>query len=99
MRTLFWMIAGAALAATPAAINANLANNAAIAPDTNVTVEDVNATLDMPVANVADPAAAPADPGIANRAAADEDDGNGGFPWGIIGLVGLAGLLGRKRNT
>jgi len=28
----------------------------------------------------------------------DDDDDGGGFPWGLLGLVGLAGLLGTRRR-
>jgi hypothetical protein len=27
-----------------------------------------------------------------------EDDNDNDFPWGLLGLIGLAGLLGRKRD-
>lgn len=27
-----------------------------------------------------------------------DNDGDDDFPWGLLGLIGLAGLLGRKRD-
>jgi MYXO-CTERM domain-containing protein len=35
------------------------------------------------------------DPALAVPADNDDD----GFPWGLLGLLGLAGLIPRKRNT
>lgn len=42
---------------------------------------------------------APADPVVADpvvTTAPVEDDDND-FPWGLLGLIGLAGLLGRRK--
>ena len=44
------------------------------------------------LAQTADPAATTTD-----TAVVVEDDND--FPWGLIGLLGLAGLLGRKRDV
>ena len=35
------------------------------------------------------------DPALATPVQRDDDKD---FPWGLIGVIGLAGLLGRKRN-
>ena len=29
----------------------------------------------------------------------DDGDNDSDFPWGLLGLIGLAGLLGRKRDN
>ena len=43
-------------------------------------------------ATTTDPALAP------ETAPADDDDDDGGFPWGLLGLLGLLGLIPRSRN-
>ena len=99
-RTLIW-VAAAALIATPAAAQ----NNAADANATDVTVENTVETNDMAAMNGM--AAAPATnmdvgmappPEEAAPAPAPAPARERGFPWVIIGLVGLVGLLGRRRS-
>ena len=95
MRNVTCFLLAAALAATPAlaqndvaADNAVETNELVATPMDNgaVAANDLAAAPE-PVA--AEPAAEPA-PAPARR--------SGGFPWGAIGLVGLIGLLGRKRR-
>jgi len=40
--------------------------------------------------------AAVADPAVTTSVPVEDDDND--FPWGLLGLIGLAGLLGRKRE-
>jgi MYXO-CTERM domain-containing protein len=42
------------------------------------------------------PDPAMADPAVAATTPVEDDDND--FPWGLLGLIGLAGLLGRKRD-
>lgn len=45
------------------------------------------------------PAAASATAPVADTAVPYErEDDDADFPWGLLGLIGLAGLLGRKRD-
>jgi len=65
-------------------------------PATNdtVNVTDPLATDPLATAPVADPMAT--DPML--NTTDDDDHDRGGFPWGLLGLVGLAGLLGARRR-
>jgi len=56
----------------------------------------VAATLLLPVAASAT-AGTTVDGNMAATTYETEDDDND-FPWGLLGLIGLAGLLGRKRD-
>jgi hypothetical protein len=97
MRNVICFMLAAALVATPAlaqndvaAENAVETNDAVAVPadNTAVTANDLAvAPAPATVEPVAEPAPAPAP---ARRSS--------GFPWGAIGLVGLIGLLGRKRR-
>ena len=97
MRNVTCFILAAALAATPALAQNDVAAENAVETNDGVAVPADNAAVaanDLAVAPapatvepVAEPAPAPAP---ARR--------SGGFPWGVIGLVGLIGLLGRKRR-
>ena len=64
-----------------------------LANDTNMIMTDplVN---DPMATTTTDPLAA--DPMLNDTDVDDDDDG--GFPWGLIGLLGLAGLLGTRRR-
>jgi hypothetical protein len=72
---------------------------------TNDTLADPTlndpALADPLATNTADPMAIPpADPMMTDNATAmpvqEEDDND--FPWGLLGLLGLAGLIPRKRK-
>ena len=99
------MIAVALTAATPAA--AQVTDNAANADTTAMAANDVAVTDNM-VANDA-MTAAPANDMMAVPVTADEtvatDYGapapakKSGFPWGVLGLVGLLGLIPRKARS
>ena len=76
---------------------------------------DTAATNDMAVTNTADNAATTAAPEVANApevapTAADTAappaaepaapaSGGSSFPWGVLGLIGLAGLLGSRKGA
>ena len=90
------LMIGAALIAAPAAAQDN---NVAAANTTEVTetnaianeaVVDVNA---MPVAPAPEAAAPVAEPAPAPAPAQRS------FPWGVLGLRGLVGLLGKRRRS
>jgi hypothetical protein len=93
MRLAIAAIVAAGLVMAPAAAQeTNEANMTAVNETENVA-DNVAAVPPSPT--TAPPvAAAP----VAEPQAAPSRDGGGGFPWGIIGLVGLAGLLGRVRS-
>ena len=100
-------IAATMLIAAPAAAqdNAVTTTNEVAAPGA-VPADplDANATMTADPANgvAADPMAAPvaADPAATDPAyaepAADGDGDDDRFPWGLLGLLGLAGLIPRK---
>jgi hypothetical protein len=97
MRTKPLIIAAAALlAATPA-----LAQNDAVNAPANVTeanTADMNATANI-AANVPTPAEPVALPGDnAMNAAAPAPEPKKSFPWGLIGILGLLGLIPRTRR-
>jgi len=77
------------VAATPGAVDP-LDANATVATDpANAAAAD---PLAAPVA--ADPAAT--DTAYAEPATTDDDGDDDRFPWGLLGLLGLAGLIPRK---
>lgn len=111
MRTILPLtLAATLLIAAPAGAQNNVAatGTEVAAPEANAagTADplDANAAITADPANgiAADPLAAPiptdpaaTDPAYAEPAAGgDEDDGR--FPWGLLGLLGLAGLIPRK---
>jgi hypothetical protein len=99
--------AAALLAMSSTAFAQDNTANTVNAEDTAVTttVPATNDTLDV---NVTDPlandplATTTTDPLATDPMLNTTDDGGdhdrGGFPWGLLGLVGLAGLLGTKRR-
>ena len=103
MRKTTPFLIAAALTVSGAAIaqdSNNMAADSAVAND--VAVADENAMMGSDV--VAVPAnemgmapetlpAAPVDAPVPV-----EDDDGGGFPWGVLGLIGLLGLIPRKKN-
>jgi MYXO-CTERM domain-containing protein len=100
-------IAATLLIAAPAAAQDNAvttANEVAVPEAGTADPLDANATMTADPANgmAADPMAAPvaADPAATDPAyaepAADDDGDDGRFPWGLLGLLGLAGLIPRK---
>ena len=99
MPNRYWLIAAtAALAAAPAAAQNEVADQPVANAANEVTTTDMNlVTTTEPTINALEPAPAPMEPELSDEAAAD-DDGDHGFPWGLIGLVGLIGLLGRRRS-
>jgi len=98
------MIAATMLLAAPAAAqdNAVTATNDAAAADANATdplATDANMAVDPANGMAADPMAAPVttDPAAdMNYGEPADDDDDGRFPWGLLGLLGLAGLIPRK---
>lgn len=98
MRSAIALIIAAGLVATPvAARQAAPANAAADSAETTTVVEpdSANVTVNEVIADSAIPAAAaPAD--VAAEAPRHKRDK--GFPWGLLGLLGLAGLLARRRS-
>ena len=106
-KTIPLTIAATLLIAAPAAAqdNAVTTTNEIAAPEANTADPlDANATMTADPANgmVADPLAAPVadDPAATDPAyaepAADGDGDDDRFPWGLLGLLGLAGLIPRK---
>jgi MYXO-CTERM domain-containing protein len=103
MRTMIPVLLAAALRATPAAAqDAN--NTAAAAPPT----ADVNAAAPAPAADMNAAAPLPANdvaaapdattPVDTAQQPANDDNDSGGFPWGVVGLLGLIGLIPRRRR-
>jgi hypothetical protein len=97
MRNVTCFMLAAALAATPAlaqndvaAENAAETNEAVAVPVDNTAV----AANDLAVA----PAPATVEPVAEPAPAPAPVRRSSGFPWGAIGLVGLIGLLGRRRR-
>ena len=98
------MIAATLLLAAPASAQDNAVtatNDAAAAADAAATdplATDANLATDPANGMVAEPAAPvvttePMDMNY-DEPAGDDDDGR--FPWGLLGLLGLAGLIPRK---
>ena len=97
------LMAAALVGAAPLAAQDNTAANAAMAADPLATT-DANAMVadpalsngmatDPAMMGTTDPMAT--DPALAVPAQDDDD----GFPWGVLGLLGLAGLIPRNRRT
>jgi hypothetical protein len=95
MRMTVPLIAAAVLAASSPAFAQDANNTADANAAAPAPAADVNATA--PVATN-DLAAAPAEPVATDMttAPAPEPEKKGGFPWGVIGLLGLIGLIPRK---
>ena len=104
------MIAATLVVAAPAAAQDNATavtatNTAAADPGVSTTnnLDSPNAVATGTTNGLtADPMAAPTDPAamdpaIGEQPAADRDD-DGRFPWGLLGLLGLAGLIPRKER-
>ena len=98
------MIAAALLVAGPAAAQDNAAvdatTNAPAAATDPAAVPDANLMMN---GMTADPMAAPVatDPAAIDPALAvpvEDNDGGGGFPWGVLGLLGLLGLIPRRAS-
>ena len=98
-------IAATLLLAAPAAAqdNAATATNDLAAADAAINAADANAAIATDTTNgvAADPMApVTADPMATDPAygepAEDRDDDR--FPWGLLGLLGLAGLIPRKER-
>jgi len=100
MRIMIPVTMAAALAVASPAIAQDSNNMAAEAPTTVVdnNAMDANAAAMMPANDVAMvPEAAP--PMTETYPDVAEDDDGGGFPWGVIGLLGLIGLIPRNRRS
>jgi hypothetical protein len=98
MRMTVPLILAAALAAAAPALAQDANNTAAV--DVNATVPDAtavdaNATAPLPTNDLAAPPAEPVATDTATTEPAPEKKG-GGFPWGVLGLLGLVGLFPRK---
>jgi len=95
MRMTVPLIVAATLAASTPALAQDANNTADVNATAPAPVADVNATA--PVATN-DLAAAPAEPVATDTttAPAPEPEKKGGFPWGVIGLLGLIGLIPRR---
>jgi len=102
MRSIYPVMAAAALMAAGPAVAQDTNNAAAAAPvatsDANVAANatDVNAVAPAPGNEVA-PAPEPAltDSDTSQQPA---EKNSGGFPWGVLGLVGLLGLIPRRNR-
>jgi hypothetical protein len=98
MRTKPMILAAAALiAASPALAQNEAANAPTNAAETNAT--EMNATANM-ATNVPTPAEPVALPGenMTNEAAPAPAPAKRNFPWGLIGVLGLLGLIPRTRR-
>jgi hypothetical protein len=91
-------IAGLLLVSAAAGAQDNTMGNA----DTVNAVGTTDPTLADPLAtNTTDPLATPTtDPMMADNmtAAPVQEEEDNDFPWGLLGLLGLAGLIPRKRK-
>ena len=97
MRTTPMIIAAAALLAATPALAQNEAGNATTnAPEANAV--EMNAEANV-AANVPMPAGPVAVPGenVTNEAAPAPEPKKS-FPWGLIGILGLLGLIPRTRR-
>ena len=98
MRMTVPLIFAAALAASTPAF-AQDTNNAASA-DVNATAPaatDANAAAPVATdANAVAPAAEPVATDTTTQETTTTEKKSGGFPWGVIGLLGLIGLIPRK---
>ena len=99
-----WLIAvGAALAAAPAAAQIEAADDAVHSSINETATSDVSVATDAnlvaapPAANALEPAP-PLESDLAADTVDDDRDERRGFPWGLLGLAGLVGLLGRRRT-
>lgn len=98
MRTTPLIIATAALISASPALAQNDAGNASTnVAETNAV--EMNATANI-AANVPTPAEPVALPGenVTNEAAPAPAPAKRNFPWGIIGVLGLLGLIPRTRR-
>ena len=96
MRMTVPLIAAAALAASTPAL-AQDANNTADANAIAPMATDANAVAPVaPDANAVAPVAEPTTTTDDLAAPAPAPEKKGGFPWGVIGLLGLIGLIPRK---
>jgi hypothetical protein len=104
-----FIIAATVLLAAPAAAQDNVvtATNTATADPAVSTTNDLdsaNAVATAPTNGLtADPMAPATDPAATDPALTDpaygapvEEEEDGRFPWGLLGLLGLAGLIPRK---
>lgn len=102
MRPAIAMIIAAGLAASPVAAQQTEPANADDSVNATAVVEPDLATGNVAVNDIiADPLALPAPAEAAPvEVAADTQRParKQGFPWGILGLLGLAGLLARRRT-
>jgi hypothetical protein len=101
MRNTLPLIIGVALlAATPAAaqVTDNTADSNAVAVTNDTAATDnLEVTTDPLVADPAnDLAAAPATDVPVETYGEPAPAKKRGFPWGVLGLLGLAGLIGRR---
>jgi hypothetical protein len=93
--TVRFFAPGAPAAAAPAL--AQDANNTADANAAAPVATDANAVAPVaPDANAVAPVAEPAPVADDTVAPAPAPEKKGGFPWGVIGLLGLIGLIPRK---
>ena len=97
MRMTVPLILAASLAAATPALAQDANNTAAV--DMNATVPDataVDANATAPAATN-DLAVAPTEPVATDMATTEPaPEKKGGFPWGVLGLLGLVGLFPRK---
>lgn len=103
MRKTTPFLIAAALTASSAAIaqdTNNVAADTAVSSDTAVVDDNAMMSSDVVAVPANDlgmaPEAVPAD--TLDTGAPVDDDDDGGFPWGVLGLVGLLGLIPRKKN-
>jgi len=98
MRTTPIIIAAAALfAASPALAQNDAANTTTNAPEANAVEMNATANVAANVPTPAEPVALPGD-NMTNEAAPAPAPAKRSFPWGIIGVLGLLGLIPRTRR-
>ena len=99
MRTTPMMIAAAALlTASPAFAQNEAANAPATAAEANVAATN-EAVVEPAPATVAEPATVATENTVTTAETTTEQPAKKSFPWGIVGILGLLGLIPRTRRS
>ena len=97
MRAIFRVMAAAALVTAGPAVAQETNNTAATDANAAANVTDLNATAPVAgneVAPAPDTTATDAD----TQTSQTTEKSSSGFPWGVLGLVGLLGLIPRRNR-